>query len=128
MTDEDELEFSPLIVANASDDDDYEPPLISTPGRILVEVWPDGDPWKYEVHASDDETSVFWIGEGVGFDYWLDSYCEFKAPGLYLIENVRGEWIRGDGWTTDDDEEWECDAPRAISVEDAKALGFEWEV
>jgi hypothetical protein len=37
----------------------------------------------------------------------------FPAPGLYVIENIRGEYTRGDGWETDDSEDWEYDPPRA---------------
>lgn len=99
----------------SEDDDyypeDYAPPPYNKSGRILVNVliayeWNVCES-EYDVLDYDIDSSVFWICEGVGFDWWFDQTCDFPAPGYYVIENITGEYIRGDGWTTDDDEEWE---------------------
>lgn len=104
------------------DDEPYELPSYDTPGRILVrsygkaEPYSDGRPSVYrfstEVLSYEGDTSVHWISEGVGFDFWLDRIDELETPGVYVIEGITGEYIRGDGWHTDDDEEWDWQSVR----------------
>ncbi|MER9496303.1 hypothetical protein NKI86_31565, partial [Mesorhizobium sp. M0320] len=55
----------------------------------------------------DGDTSVFWINEGTGFDYWLDGHFDLPGPGRYLISDVTGHYHRGDWGFTEDEEEWE---------------------
>jgi hypothetical protein len=105
-------EISQLAQEGAGPDPDL--PSYATPGSMLVEVAGEGEDREYEVLDWDENSGVFWINEGIGFGWWLEHYPEFPAPGLYLIENIRGEFIRGDGWHTDDSEDWEFDPPRAI--------------
>lgn len=88
----------------------FEPPLYSKPGKLIVKVGPtDSTVYKhnYEVLYYEEDTSVFWINEGMGFDHWFDTYCAFEEPGTYLVEGIIGHYYRGDGWATDDDETWE---------------------
>ncbi len=94
-----------------------EPPSYDTPGRILVHfLGTTGDQFsKYECEVLDYdvESSVFYINEGVGFDYWLDNHAEFTEPGYYVIEGITGQYIKGDwSWREDDDETWEVSAMR----------------
>jgi hypothetical protein len=101
---------------------DCWPPSIKKLGRILVEICgPCATPsykWEYEVIDCDSDSSVFWINEGVGFEYWLDQHVDFGGPGVYVVQGISGSWIRGDGWTTEDDEEWEFTSLRpALRVE-----------
>ena len=87
-------------------------PSYSDPGRILVNVIGEGKEREFEVLDYEEDSGVFWINEGVGFDWWLEHYGpEYPTPGLYVIENIKGEYTRG-GWTTDDNEDWEYDQPR----------------
>lgn len=93
-------------------EEEYELPSYSSPGRILVDVFNILGPGHYNkiectIFDYDSDSSVFWINEGMGIDYWLDQYCEFTEPGVYVIEGITGEYVKGDGWMTDDDEEWE---------------------
>lgn len=100
-----------------------EPPTYDTPGRILVHFWGVVDDrfrkYECEVLDYDADSSVCWINEGVGFDYWLDNHAEFTEPGHYVIEGITGQYIRGDwAWGEDDDETWEFASMRpATDVE-----------
>lgn len=103
------------------DVDDYELPKYSTPGRILFRAEPEPTgPYRYdiEVLGYDAETSVFWLNEGQGIEYWIDSCIDLFVPGAYVIEGVTGYYSRGDGWTNDDDEDWEYDSIRPATIEE----------
>ena len=93
----------------AIDDDTYEPPSGKIPGRILVHVLGKGEiayRWETEVLDYDGNSAVFWINEGVGFDYFFDS-IDFPHEGKWVVNDVTVSWTKGDGCTTDDDEHWE---------------------
>ena len=99
---------------------DDELPSYTTKGRVLVYVLqtPGGPtfPRKYKVLDEDPNTSTFWVQEGVGWDYWLDTECVFPEDGdIFVIEGIRGDVRRGDGWETDDTEDWEYDQIRKAS-------------
>lgn len=108
-----------FITSVPNEPDNYELPHIGKPGRILFEIihvhperWPRGrhyETYRYvlEVLDYDGESGVYWLNEGVGFDFWFDGHVDLEEPGFYVLEGVAGSWIRGDGWMTDDDEEWE---------------------
>lgn len=67
------------------------------------------DVYRYEVEEieADLSSSVFWIQEGVGFQYWACSYLDLDLPGKYRIEGINGVYHRGDwSYGEDDDEEW----------------------
>lgn len=112
------------ITAADGCEDDYQPPRITTPGRILfqlISIDQNKSPtYRYETEVLDydGDTGVFWISEGVGFDYWFDWMIDLQEPGFYVLEGVRGHWIRGDGWTTDDDEKWEFDLCRRATPDE----------
>jgi hypothetical protein len=100
-----------------------EPPSYDDPGRILVRYWGElGGPYqKYEceVFDYDSNSSVFYIQEGIGFDYWLDQHAEFTEPGHYVIEGITGHYSRGDyyeGW--DANETWEFTSMRPATAEE----------
>jgi hypothetical protein len=94
-------------------------PKYSDEGRILFEVLsidPDSKYSKYskyeiEVIDWDEDSSVFWIREGVGFDYFINERYNFTEPGFYLIENIYGEYYKGDWGYDEDTEEWYSDEP-----------------
>jgi len=106
-------------------EDDPPLPRYSDPGWLLVEIFSCTDCGVYrydiEVLGYDNESSVMWINEGVGFDYWMDQYVDLEEPGVYLIQGITGTYFRGDGWSTDDDEEWDFEYCRYASAEEIKA-------
>lgn len=114
------------LIEIAGESDDFEPPLYSTPGRMLLEVTGPDEQYGREVECHDSDGSVFWINEGVGIDWWLEQHDipEIQASGWYVIEGITGEYIRGDGWSTDDDEEWEYKSVRPATLKEiaGKAL------
>lgn len=65
----------------------------------------------FEFEVIDYSGCVDWMQEGVGFDYWLTDMSgvvgELKAGCTYVFHDITVSFIRGDGWTIDDDEEWE---------------------
>jgi len=106
----------------ATPDVTFEFPSYSKPGRILVEILGPGDGcYRYEaiVHSHDDDSSVFYMQEGIGFEFFLDD-VEIWIPGWYVIENIVGHYHRGDGWTTDDTEEWEWGEVRPATPEEIR--------
>jgi hypothetical protein len=101
---------------------DHAYPSYSTPGRILV-LYHGPAAMRYgkhecEVLDHDYDTSVFYIGEGMGMEYWLDEHIEFPAPGHYVIEGIKGEYIKGDWGFTEDDEEWEFASIRPATADE----------
>ena len=110
-------------------EEEIEYPSYSDPGRILVHVLSENkdqhflDRFKVDVVAYECGTSVFYVNEGMGIDYWINWYIdEFPGsiPGYYVIEGIRGAYHRGDGWSTDDDEEWEYESIRPATEEEIR--------
>lgn len=108
-------------------EDEWEPPSYKTPGRMLVYIpviVPEGLRYRYdcyedaEVVSYDDDSCVFWINEGVGFDWWLEEHFDVELPGWYVLEGVVGHYIKGDWGFTDDDEEWEFALCRRATEEE----------
>jgi hypothetical protein len=97
---------------DTAEETDWVPPPYGKPGRILVRIGSENERkpgvyrWDAEVLDYDSDSGVFWINEGTGFDYWLDG-CDFPGPGVYVIEGIKGTYIRGEWGFTDDEEEWE---------------------
>ena len=102
---------------------EYKPPGYGTKGWIIVEivdVYKEGI-IKYSVEewAVDQEASTYWISEGVGIEFWLEHCANFEfTPGWWVIEDVVGTYVKGDGWITDDDEEWEHGKIRPATPEE----------
>lgn len=103
--------------------EDYEYPSYVLIGWILVRVGPsETGTYRhfYEVLDYDTGTSVFYIQEGTGFDYWLDEYCEFPEPGIYMIEGIVGHYTSPIyGWV-EADEDWEYSKIRLATEEEIK--------
>ena len=109
----------------------YEAPKYSDPGECVFVVYDQSDdpenpdPFA-EVLKYHEEGSLFWVNEGVGFSWFATMDMDVKSPGIYVFENVRGEYISGDGYSTDDDEEWEADIRPATIEEIADAFGCDF--
>lgn len=106
-------------------DKEFEEPKLpsySDPGSILVKILTildnPGSYYRYELDVLDYDSgsSVFWLNEGMGIDYWLNDAIDFKKPGYYVIEHVTGYYHRGDGYSTDDDEEWDYKQVRRATL------------
>ena len=109
-----------ILVDLDEPEEEYTPPPYGVPGRILFEI-----PWGYddiEVLDYDVDTSVFWLHEGLGIEYAIEHVfgLELPGPGRYLLEDVVGHYYRGDGWMTDDNEEWEVG--RVLRATDLEVL------
>ena len=105
---------------------DWDPPSYSTPGRILVEICcVSCEPrplyrYEIEVHSYDCDSSVFWIEEGAGFDWWFDHEVDLELPGVYVIEGIVGHYHRGTWGFDDDNEEWEFSSCRRATDEEIR--------
>lgn len=92
--------------------EEYKPPRYSKRGWIEFELLHVNQNPRYgyrydiEIIDADLDSSVFWIQEGIGFDYFIDSYIDLQLPGKYRIEGIYGEYYRGDWGYDDDDEDW----------------------
>lgn len=105
------------------DDPEPELPRYSDPGFVFFRVYKndDGTINEIDVLEYDAGASTFWLNEGIGFDYWIETEFDhnlFVDEGFYVIENIVGHYYRGDGYTTDDNEEWESDPPRLATQEE----------
>ena len=115
-----------------TNDEEPEPeyPKYSDEGRILVRYYgPNaGTVYRHEIDVLDydGDSSLMWVNEGMGFDYFLDEYIDFEEPGVYVIEEISGMYFRGDwSYGEDDDEEWYIGPIRKAADEEIKteALG-----
>jgi hypothetical protein len=82
------------------------------PCEVKVYKWEIGD---YACGAG----CTFYIQEGMGLEYFVDTYGEeITGPGYWTFVGVHGVYYRGDGWTTDDDEDWYFDELRPSTPEE----------
>lgn len=105
----------------------YKPPGYGTKGWVIAEIVhvETEKCMKYSVEewGYDAEASTFWIQEGVGIEYWLEHCVDFEfTPGWWVIEDVVGTYIKGDGWMTDDDEEWDYGNIRPATEEEIQKI------
>ena len=66
----------------------------------------------FEIEVEDSGGCAGGAHETVGFDYLIKEMLDFDIKDLkeghtYTIEKLTVTWIRGDGWMTDDDVEYE---------------------
>lgn len=103
-----------IIDMTAEQADEYELPSYGEYGKIIVEIlgkvdsmWHPG--WQWEIDRYTYEGSAFWINEGIGIDYFINDYIreDIPGPGIWVIDDIKGEYIKGDWGFTDDDEDWE---------------------
>lgn len=97
------------------------PPRYGDTGWVIVKVAPTTGSYDFDYTVIDDApcTCTFWINEGEGWNYWLDQ-VGLPGLGVYLITGIVGRYLRGDGYTTDDDVRWDFDTPRRMDRRRAK--------
>lgn len=112
------------------DDPIIDLPSYSDEGRILFEIShvyrspSDQERYEIEVLDYDGNSSIHWLNEGLGADYWLKEILELDEPGFYVVEGVSGCYIRGEWGFTDDDEEWDLDHIRRADEDEITALAL----
>ncbi len=70
---------------------------------------------NFEFDVLESSGCARWLCEGLGADYalteeWFGSLAWYKEGTTCAIEDISVNYIRGDGWATDDDEEWDYGA------------------
>lgn len=126
MTIADVLEWKPTIDSI----DTIEPvwPSYDDKGRVLFYFAPIANEKPHiEVIDFDGNSSLHWMNEGIGVDYWLKELdLEFELDGFYVIEDIHGQYFRGNwSWGEDDDEEWYHGNMRRASEEEIKTQALE---
>lgn len=118
MTDLKKLLTSPLsnFIPIEDDDEEYELPPYGKADWLIVEVIHTDSvhfPLSVEEHFYGGEGSCFWINDEIGFDYWIGMHFSKSemSEGWWLIENITATYHHGDGWTTDDDVDYDFDDP-----------------
>jgi hypothetical protein len=112
----------PFEIAPREEYEEPEYPSYSDPGSLLVKlvaILPDPktyDRYELEVIEYDSGSSLMWLQEGQGIEYWIQEAIDFEKTGYYVIEGVSGTYFRGDGYTTDDDEEWDYKCVRRATL------------
>lgn len=107
-----------LAELTEQEEEDYKPPKYSDKGNLLVYLEPTPlRHYRYDVTPVDynGHSSIGYIVEGMGFEYWFDSYIDLDLEGWYVIEGIHGIYHRGEWGYTDDDEEWHFDLCRRAS-------------
>lgn len=66
----------------------------------------------FEFEIVDSNGCAGWLQEGLGVDYalteeWIAPLKDLKEGATYRVHDITVHYVRGDGWTTDDDEDWE---------------------
>lgn len=98
-------EPTPFKIMEASEEPEYPSP--SKPGRILFVRYLDETYDDFEVLDHDCDSACFWAAEGVGLNYLLEDIISLPTePGHFIVHGVTVDFIRGDGWYTDDDDRW----------------------
>lgn len=107
------IDFFSFILTNEDDepDDVFD---FSSPEHVIVELIPDENATK---GFTIDECCVIWAANndvvgaasyddcyGGFLDYTIKDLVEFPSKeGWFVVENVTGEYYKGDGYTIDDD-------------------------
>jgi len=112
-----------LELVQSADDEEYldDPFSIREPGTVIFEVVTNHQPPAglptIEVRVLDYWGCASWANEGGGLDFFLVSWYavvdkHMPEGSVWRIDEMEVSFTRGDGWTTDDDEDWEFNYPR----------------
>ncbi len=117
---------SQQLIPVASEDDDIDMyAYMKEEGSVIVQiVGPGRGGYHYEIEEYGLGGQANWISEGVGIEFWMDWLFDGEElePGWYAIEDVCVSFSRGDGWTTDDNEDWETGLIRPATEEEIETL------
>ena len=107
-----------LIAPTTKQDDEKEKFDFSSPEHVLIHVIceaPETGPPSWKAF-SIEECNVIWgakedvtgaasyeMSYGGFLDYTIKDMIDCPGSGYWVVENVTGRYIRGDGWMTDDD-------------------------
>jgi hypothetical protein len=115
-------------------EEEYELPSYRDPGRILVHYMGIGTSvYRHETETldHDGDSSVYWLNEGIGFEYFYDAVVDFYVPAFippneadayFVIEGITGSYTRGEWGFTDDDEEWEYTNIRPATAKEIETM------
>lgn len=117
-------EIFAIIGTPDADGPDFDPPRGDEPGKIIFEViegdsprWRHDDSWNdFEIGEYYYEGGAFWINEGVGVDYFLQT--EFFCPGvgIWAVEDITVRWHKD--YYGEVDEDWEHSEIRPATEEE----------
>lgn len=127
-----EIEARALVHLIADDaEEDYEPPSPKEPGDLIFAV----GAITYDKYGGIDSVELleytydgafFWISDGVGIDWFVATAGHdpvvLEENAVYVCEGLTVHYTRGDGWTTDDDEDWEDYVTRPATIEEIAGL------
>lgn len=118
-----------MTCISSREEDDYDLPSYSEYGKIIVEILGKIDvswhpKWEWEIDRYTYEGSAFWINEGMGIDYFVNSHILDDIPheGIWVIDNIKGAYFKGEWGFTDDDEEWEWGEIRLATEDEINEL------
>lgn len=99
-----------------SDDEDFDAPSYTVPGRALFRYDPTlaENPWGVEL--LDHDGCVFWLVEGGFPDQVIRNLIDLELAGTYVLEGVLGHVSRS--YEGEYDEEWTFELCRRASREE----------
>lgn len=117
------------LPSEPEDDDQYR----MRPGKstILMQfveddshLWPglSVEEMQYEGGSAEIENEGSFLEEAI--ESALEEDTKPTHPGWWVMEGFYGTYTRGDGWTTDDDAEFECDVWRPARWSDIEHFGI----
>lgn len=121
-----------LTAAEAEPDHEPEKIDFNSPEDVLIEVVHNGNltevaDWK---QLCIESTTVLNGADGImgaasydhaygGFlDYTIQDMIECPGEGWFVVEGITGNYIRGDGYTTDDDMDFDYKSVRPATAEE----------
>lgn len=112
--------------------EEFDMPKYSDVGMAIIEIEnidrSENPIYRYSVVCHYNDGCTWLIGEGMGFQYWVNSCLEFEREGFFVIEDIVGYYYRGDwSWGEDDDEEFIPGIIRCADAEDLKLINVDIE-
>lgn len=111
-------------------EDDYPEPVFdfSYPEDVIFYLIVDEDYQSvdYIMIINDSDiigAATYDHGYGCGLDYTIPQIIDDNLPeNVYVMEDMTGNYIRGDGWTTDDDMDFDYENLRIATPEESAML------
>jgi hypothetical protein len=107
----------------------------SSPESVLIEVicllepGDEGDRTLWKNHSIESCTVIACAEDvtgaaqydssyGAGIDYTITQCTECPGEGWFVVEGITANYHRGDGWTTDDDMDFNMSEPRPATPDE----------